>query len=193
MFASHQLPAASDLCHSHCKHKPSCLLDRRQRQQFRQASGRGSPVVASSVKRPVPSVDLPEPPPKQSSIEIRKHLEQLYQLEVPARPLWYSSSLVSEVARYGLLGKISTLPVQLCEPPPDASKLKDPDSKRKKDNFYANVGEAIRTLREETPSLFQRDLTCESTGLDCLSLLQDNGPVHKHLCWCLQIIYIGTT
>lgn len=159
MFASHQLPATSETACSHRQHK-SIGLDRRQRQQFRQASRSGRPCFASSVKRPAPSVDLPEPRPPNNSLEIRKHLEELYQLDVPARPLWYSSSLVSEVAKYGLLGKTSTLPVQLCEPPPDATKLKDPDSKRKKDNFYANVGEAIRTLREETPFLFQQDLTC---------------------------------
>jgi hypothetical protein len=54
------------------------------------------------------------------------------------------------------------LPAQLTErknESPPSSKLSDPKNKQKKDDFYANVGDAIRTLREETPTLFQKDLT----------------------------------
>jgi hypothetical protein len=40
------------------------------------------------------------------------------------------------------------------------------DSKRNKeqrsDDYFANVGDAIRSLREDIPLLFQRDLNCES-------------------------------
>ena len=163
MFASYQLPAQSETFHHCFQQRPPCPSSRQQ-QRLRRASTSARPCFASSVKRPATSIDRPEGLPYHSSAEVRKHLEQLYQLDLPARPLWYSSSLVQEIAKYGLLGKTNTLPVQLCEPPPDASKLKDPESKRKKDNFYANVGDAIRTLREETPSLFQRDLTCKCTG-----------------------------
>ena len=170
MFASYQLPAQSETCH-HCFQQRSSRSSSRQQQRLRRASTSARPCFASSAKRPAPSIDTPERFPHNSSAEVRKHLEQLYQLDLPARPLWYSSSLVQEIAKYGLLGMTSTLPVQLCEPPPDTSKLKDADSKRKKDNFYANVGDAIRTLREETPFLFQRDLTCKFTRhseLECI-------------------------
>lgn len=163
MFASHQLPVRSETCH-HCLLRAPSRSSSAQQQRLRRASTSARPCFASSVKRPAPSIDTPERLPHNSSAEVRKHLEQLYQLDLPARPLWYSSSLVQEIAKYGLLGKANVLPAQLCEPPPDTSKLKDPDSKRKKDNFYANVGDAIRTLREETPFLFQRDLTCKFTG-----------------------------
>jgi hypothetical protein len=47
--------------------------------------------------------------------------------------------------------------------------LDDPATKQqarqKHDDYYANVGDAIRTLREETPTLFQKDLTCEDCDL----------------------------
>lgn len=35
------------------------------------------------------------------------------------------------------------------------------------EDFYANVGSAIRTLRDETPLLFQRDLSCVQPVLAC--------------------------
>lgn len=35
---------------------------------------------------------------------------------------------------------------------------KDP---KQREDFYANIGEAIRTLKAEIPRLFQEDLTCE--------------------------------
>ena len=40
-------------------------------------------------------------------------------------------------------------------------RLEDPQNRQRRDDFYANVGDAIRTLREETPLLFQQELTCE--------------------------------
>ena len=175
MFASQQLPGATETPHSHSQ-TGSSRLSSRQQQRFRRASNSGRLCFASSVRRPAPSVDSPEPRPQDSSRDIREQLEHLYQLDVPAPPLWYSPSLVQEVAKYGLLGKTTSLPVQLCEPPPEASQLKDPDSKRDRDNFYANVGDAIRTLREETPLLFQRDLTCKGM------LTQDlDDRFHAHL------------
>lgn len=53
------------------------------------------------------------------------------------------------------------LSVQLSTPPPRSPKTSGPGGKD--DEFYANVGNAIRTLREEIPLLFQQDFTCEST------------------------------
>lgn len=50
------------------------------------------------------------------------------------------------------------LEATLYEPRPKSQK---PDRDPKGEDFYANVGYAIRTLREELPTLFQEDLTCE--------------------------------
>ena len=162
MFAAHKLPLAAECGFGQCQQDRSESA-RQQRPGLRRVSRCSRPCFASSVKPPAPAVGLPEPLHQQrDSREVRRQLEQLYQLDVPSTPLWYSSSLVQQVAKYGLLG--THLPVQLREPPPDSTKattLKDPDSKRKKDDFYANVGSAIRTLREETPLLFQQDLTCK--------------------------------
>lgn len=73
-----------------------------------------------------------------------------------------------------------SLKVQLNEPPPrpppqlqqgggDSSSGpggsgRDPDQQ----DFFANVGDAIRTLREDYPLLFVKDLNCEWDGLRAL-------------------------
>jgi hypothetical protein len=44
--------------------------------------------------------------------------------------------------------------VQVDEPPP-------PQQKDKSADYYANVGDAIRALRDDIPLLFQRELNCE--------------------------------
>ena len=62
-------------------------------------------------------------------------------------------------------GALFSAATQLCDSPPrtgggpgpGGGPGKDP----KADDFYANVGQAIRTLREEIPTLFQRDLSCK--------------------------------
>ena len=46
-----------------------------------------------------------------------------------------------------------TLHIQINEPPAPPGKQKHPD-------YYANVGDAIRTLREDIPQLFVKDLNC---------------------------------
>ena len=117
---------------------------------------------ASSSQSSDACVELPDSSSRVSSCEVRNHLEQLYQLEHPQTSAWYPSALLQEVARRGVhLEEAGFLPVQLCEPPPDSSKLKDPDSKQKQQEYYANLGDAIRVLREETPYLFQQDLSCK--------------------------------
>ena len=50
---------------------------------------------------------------------------------------------------------------QLCRSCASWFRLEDPQNRQRRDDFYANVGDAIRTLREETPLLFQQELTCE--------------------------------
>ena len=44
--------------------------------------------------------------------------------------------------------------VQVDEPPAPPGSQKSPD-------YYANVGDAIRTLRDDIPSLFEKDLNCK--------------------------------
>ena len=48
----------------------------------------------------------------------------------------------------------SVFMVQVDEPPTSSGRQKHPD-------FYANVGNAIRTLREDIPLLFAKDLDCK--------------------------------
>lgn len=61
-----------------------------------------------------------------------------------------SSSLASSSS-----GPVTVLRVSL-EEKPQATRNKD-----KAPDYYANVGDAIRTLREDIPMLFSRDLNCE--------------------------------
>lgn len=44
------------------------------------------------------------------------------------------------------------------EQPPRTTR--EPDSNEKCPDYYANVGDAIRTLREDVPALFERELNC---------------------------------
>ena len=55
------------------------------------------------------------------------------------------------------------LSVQLSTPPPRSSQTPG-GGNGKNDDFYANVGNAIRTLREEIPLLFQQDFTCKRSS-----------------------------
>ena len=146
----------SPLCqHQQC---PVAKALRCGRERSRRSFKRHSPCFASSTNPPGTCVELPEPVPRIPFCEIRKQLEQLYQLEHPQ----HTPSVLQEVATRSLsVEQTAFLPVQLREPPSEASKLQDPDSKHQREDYYANVGDAIRTLREETPFLFQRDLSCK--------------------------------
>lgn len=164
MTCVHTSSTSNALLSGHCKHtrdfvpKGLCIGLYRSKQFVKGHR----PCFAGSSKPPGTCVDLPEPGSRVPPCEVRKHLEQLYQLEQPQSLAWYSSTLLQEVARRGVhLEQAGFLPVQLCEPPPEASQLKDPDSKQKQQEYYANLGDAIRVLREETPYLFQQDLTCK--------------------------------
>lgn len=56
------------------------------------------------------------------------------------------------------------LGVQLNEPPQREQEEEQDEEQRDKD-FFANVGDAIRTLREDYPLLFMKDLNCERHSL----------------------------
>lgn len=69
-------------------------------------------------------------------------------LELPSRRL---SRRISDTEKR-LLDLV--FPVQLSGPPGP------PQSKEKKEDFYANVGDAIRTLREDVPTCLKDDIRC---------------------------------
>ena len=164
MNSTHTPTAKGPLASGSCQHQ-QCFVPRGLRcgrDRSKHSFKRHRPCFASSNKPPDTCVDLPEPVPSLPSCEIRKQLEQLCQLEHPQHRVWNTSSLFQEVVTRGVsLDQAGFLPVQPCAPPPEASKLKDPHSKQKQEDYYANVGDAIRTLRDETPYLFQQDLSCK--------------------------------
>jgi hypothetical protein len=83
-----------------------------------------------------------------SDFSVRVALERLYQVNL-GRHLWEAAP--------GALGSAPLLPAYLAvslEEKPPAYKERAPD-------FYANVGDAIRTLRDDIPLLFERELNCE--------------------------------
>lgn len=75
----------------------------------------------------------------------------------PGLPLHVDSRALQQLLRP--VGGLLHLAVQLEEKPPSQLQRED-EERRKRQDYYANVGDAIRTLREETPLLFWRDLTC---------------------------------
>ena len=54
---------------------------------------------------------------------------------------------------------------------PSAPKPPDPEDRRKADDFYVNVGDAIRTLRRELPTIFSEDLSCKYPSQLTLTIL----------------------
>ena len=71
------------------------------------------------------------------------------------------------------LYKILSFSSQLSTAPPKSPANTGPGGS-KDDDFYANVGNAIRTLRAEIPRLFQQDFTCEFFPLPPACLLMPN-------------------
>jgi hypothetical protein len=79
---------------------------------------------------------------------------------------WAGPSTISSLERLYQLSGVGSSPlddglrswpvflVSVDEKPPTKNQEKCPD-------YYANVGDAIRTLREDVPALFERELNCE--------------------------------
>lgn len=86
-----------------------------------------------------------------SSWSYRMAYERLYQLS----PVLSSAqdSFTEQLWSNGLF-LVSVDDKPKTTPPTNGSGEKSPD-------YYANVGDAIRTLREDIPSMFQQDLNCE--------------------------------
>ena len=88
-------------------------------------------------------------------------------LDLTGTYYWYGLDCrsISAVAALYALPNFGLVEAVKTERPPAQSpvtreKRPLPDPKKRED-FYANVGEAIRVLRAEIPTLFQKDLTCK--------------------------------
>ncbi len=135
---SEQSVPASARCHGASIGPSSSRLQARHRAQRR---GGALPVSAQVAE------------PSASS---RQLLEALFVADSRDAP-WLSTSLAWH--RSITDQAVTQLAVRL-DDPPDA--VKEREERRKRQEFYANVGDAIRTLREEIPLLFVQDFTCES-------------------------------
>lgn len=99
---------------------------------------------------------LPTPPEADQqgssvlSVDLRRPLH-------PAQPSDASFRLLPSDATPAGVGRHRSLHVQLNEPP----QQRDSDDQKKPPDYYANVGDAIRTLRDDIPLLFKKELDCE--------------------------------
>ena len=97
----------------------------------------------------------------------------------PLQPI--GSSFVQSVGRESHEGIVFQVKVEerpsssSSEPSNDNGDGNNEDKKEEKggkgDNYYANVGYAIRTLRDDIPLLFMRELNCEPRSLSLPALL----------------------
>lgn len=118
----------------------------------------------SSVPKQVGKSALSLPVTRENIEFVRQRLEQL---------LYRSSTdqLTSHVL--SLSETWQTLPQQIVW---ESSNLSSPETpgkgNQKGENFHANVGDAIRTLREDIPLLFVNDLNCEFSFPICMPAKQ---------------------
>ena len=93
--------------------------------------------------------------------EHRARLEQIYEAGLQSFDGVHAPSHLQNLQQlYSVWNQ--SLAVQLKSAPPRNPKKGD-NGGQKDGDFYANVGNAIRTLRMEIPMLFQQDFTCEYT------------------------------
>jgi hypothetical protein len=93
-------------------------------------------------------------PALHASVEVVQALERLYLTPLDwSRGLPLVTIAEEHPAAEGLVFAAQQQQQQQKTPPPD-QRERSPD-------YYANVGDAIRTLREDIPLLFERDLNCE--------------------------------
>lgn len=113
----------------------------------------------------------------------RHHLEALYQSDTePASCLWQSPLAFGYADSDALLRpELLRMAVMEKNESPASAKQAE-EERRKRQDYYANVGDAIRTLREEIPRIFVQDLTCEllphAAPLSGLLLLWGWSPFH---------------
>jgi hypothetical protein len=87
------------------------------------------------------------PPVQQAASPAAKHL-------YAAAPRAGGGARPHQAAHLAALLERTSFAVQLNEPPQQRDKQKHAD-------YYANVGDAIRTLRDDIPLLFAKELNCE--------------------------------
>ena len=93
--------------------------------------------------------------------EHRARLEQMYEAGLQSLDGVHAPTHLRNLQQlYSVWNQ--SLAVQLKSAPPRNPKKGD-NGGQKDGDFYANVGNAIRTLRLEIPMLFQQDFTCEPT------------------------------
>ena len=93
--------------------------------------------------------------------EHRARLEQIYEAGLQSFDGVHAPSRLHNLQQlYSVWNQ--SLAVQLKSAPPRNPKKGDSGGQKDGD-FYANVGNAIRTLRLEIPMLFQEDFTCEAS------------------------------
>ena len=113
----------------------------------------------------------------------RHHLEALYQSDTePVSCLWQSPLAFGYAGSDALLRpELLRMAVMEKNESPASAKQAE-EERRKRQDYYANVGDAIRTLREEIPRIFVQDLTCEpllrAAPLPGLLLLRGRSPLH---------------
>ena len=113
---------------------------------------------------------------------LQKSNVQAYLHSMPV-PIWafFSTTSWRRLTENGSLSQ-SLLPIQVDKRPSLPNQQQSPrlpgkDPKQRED-FYANIGEAIRTLKAEIPRLFQEDLTCESPR--ALAYLDTRAAASRH-------------
>lgn len=85
----------------------------------------------------------------------RVTLERLYHNSADQEPTTTGRSNVDPV------GLLPILHVQVDQKPPSSNKNNQNHNTERSPDYFANVGDAIRTLREDIPALFDRELNCK--------------------------------
>ena len=112
------------------------------------------------------------------TISVLDILPLVWKVKFPGRDsvcCFHLQSMRLENCRQGGIEEAASstmLPVQVNQRPAQAPPQQQQQAPRppgndpkKREEFYANIGDAIRTLKKEIPQLFQKDLTCKSVHI----------------------------
>ena len=128
------------------------------------AAGQSVPATPLASSRLVPRQT--QAPRRPQRVQQRSQQQcQQQQPRAPATAVLLPSSLALAVRQ---------LDVHLNEPPqPLPPQAPPPQQNDEEKDFFANVGDAIRTLREDYPLLFVKDLNCElaAAGVQLVAVL----------------------
>ena len=98
-------------------------------------------------------------------------LEALF-IQEDSTPAWHGISDQHSITQHAQ----TQLLVQLNDAP---ESIKEKEDRRKRQDFYANAGDAIRTLREDIPRLFMRDFTCALSAFNLLGHNTAESPMKR--------------